>query len=66
LLVQAEERRSARLGREDDRRAEEEELREQEEKRKKKKRARATGGLVMWETRIKVYIWQRLEGQSQH
>ncbi|KAL0019848.1 hypothetical protein WJX79_006536 [Trebouxia sp. C0005] len=42
--IQAEERRSARLGREDDRRAEEEELREQEEKRKKKKRARATGG----------------------
>lgn len=45
--IQAEERRSARLGREDDRRAEEEELREQEEKRKKKKRARATGGLVV-------------------
>ncbi|DBA93957.1 hypothetical protein WJX77_001982 [Trebouxia sp. C0004] len=44
--IQAEERRSARLGREDDRRAEEEELREQEEKRKKRKRARATGGLV--------------------
>lgn len=37
--IQAEERRSARMGREDDRRAEEEELRHEEEKRKKKRRA---------------------------
>ena len=47
LLVQAEERRSARMGRDDDRRAEEEELRQQEEKRKKKKRTKASSGLVM-------------------
>ena len=44
---QAEERRSARMGREDDLRAEEEELRMQEEKRKKKKRAKGGSGLVM-------------------
>lgn len=45
--IQAEERRSARMGREDDLRAEEEELRMQEEKRKKKKRAKGSSGLVM-------------------
>ena len=46
-LLQAEERRSARMGREDDLRAEEEELRMQDEKRKKKKRAKGSNGLVM-------------------
>ncbi|KAL3151444.1 Protein SPT2 [Trebouxia sp. C0009 RCD-2024] len=45
--IQAEERRSARMGREDDLRAEEEELKMQEEKRKKKKRAKGSSGLVM-------------------
>lgn len=42
-ILQAEERRSARLGRDDDARAEMEELRHQEEKKRKKKKAKSNG-----------------------
>ena len=45
-VMQAEERRSARLGRDDDARAEMEELRHQEEKKRKKKKAKSNGLLM--------------------